>query len=109
MSPRSTGPARNRCKRDTSSMRFLPPRPNPVARFTRFAFELPEAASVSLEIFDVVGRRVASPALGEYGAGRHELTWGATDEYGAKVPGGLYFARFHTPGLDRIERLIVLP
>jgi flagellar hook assembly protein FlgD len=90
-------------------LRFLPPRPNPVAQSTRFAFELPASASVSLEIFDVGGRRVAGLVSGEYGAGRHELTWGASDDHGARVSGGLYFARFRARGLDRIERLIVLP
>ena len=92
-----------------SALRFLAPRPNPVSRATHFAFELPSEATVSLEVFDLGGRRVANLASGDFGTGRHERSWNATDERGGRVPGGLYFARFRTRGLDRTERVVVLP
>lgn len=90
-------------------LRFYPARPNPLARETSFAFDLPAPASVSLEVFDLTGRRVARLADGEQGAGRHEVRWTATDDGGARLAGGLYFARFQTRGLTRTERVIVLP
>ncbi len=90
-------------------LRFDSARPNPLTHGTAFAFELPRTQPVSLEIFDLGGRRVASLASGEQAAGRHEVTWRADDALGARVPGGLYFARFATPGLNRVERVIVLP
>jgi FlgD Ig-like domain len=92
-----------------TALRFERPRPNPLTSGTRFAFELPEAASVSLEIFDLSGRRVSTLVAGERGAGRHEVRWNAAGEHGGRVPAGLYFARFRTAGLTTMERLIVLP
>jgi endonuclease/exonuclease/phosphatase family metal-dependent hydrolase len=91
------------------AVRFLPARPNPLSDATTFAFELPRAAEVSLEVYDLGGRLVDAPAAGAYGAGRHEVRWQARSESGGRVPGGLYFARFRAAGVDRIERVIVLP
>jgi hypothetical protein len=90
-------------------LRFEPARPNPLSRGTTFAYELPRAQGVALEIYDLGGRRLASLTSGEQSAGRHEVRWGAVDANGARVSGGLYFARFSTAGLSRIERVIVLP
>ena len=91
------------------ALRFEPARPNPLSQGTTFAFELPRAQRASLEIYDLSGRRVASLTSGEQGAGRHELSWRALDSQGTRVPGGLYFARFSTPGLSRFARVVVLP
>jgi len=92
-----------------SELAFYPPRPNPVARDVSFAFDLPEEAPVSLAIFDLGGRRIATIASGTLPAGRYQMPWNAVSDAGPRVAGGLYFARFSTPGLNRVSRLIVLP
>ncbi len=91
------------------ALAFHAPRPNPLSREAMFAFDLPEAAPVSLAIYDLTGRRIASIVSGSLGAGRYQFPWNAVSEGGARVPGGLYFARFLTPGMHRVSRLIVLP
>ena len=54
-------------------------RPNPFARETRFAVDLPRAAHVELSVHDLSGRRVATVFTGDLPAGRREFTWtGAT-------------------------------
>jgi hypothetical protein len=92
-----------------AALAFHAPRPNPLTREAVFAFDLPQAAPVSLAIYDLTGRRVASIASGTLGPGRYQMPWRAVSEGGARVPGGLYFARFSTPGMERVARLIVLP
>jgi len=91
------------------TLHFYAPRPNPMTREAWFAFDLPRAAPVALEIFDLAGRRVAMLASGERGAGHYELRWAGTHENGARVKAGLYFARFATPGLSSVQRIIRLP
>jgi len=91
------------------ALAFHAPRPNPLARSAVFAFDLPEAAPVSLAIYDLTGRRVASIVSGSLGPGRYQFPWNAVSEGGPRVSGGLYFARFTTPGMERVARLIVLP
>ena len=100
------------CTRPASipqSLAFYPPRPNPVAREVQFSFDLPEEAHVSLEVFDPTGRRVATVVSGSLGPGRYQFPWQAVADNGPRGPGGLYFARFTTAGLERVSRLIVLP
>jgi len=90
-------------------LRFAPPAPNPLHRSAAFAFDLPEAATVSLAIFDAGGRRVAQLADGAWPAGRHRLDWTAAGADGRTLPAGLYFASFKTPGMKKVARLVVLP
>lgn len=90
-------------------LRFAPPAPNPSRGSTLFAFDLPEAAEVSLALYDAGGRRVAEMARGEYPAGRHQVRWQTAGRTGESLRAGLYFARFTTPGLTRVARLVVLP
>jgi len=85
---------------------FLPARPNPITRSTSLHFELPSAAPVRIEVFDLTGRLVATVADRTFEAGRHDVRW---DAAGTGTPPGLYFARFTTPGLHSSQRLIVLP
>nr|HQV30702.1 hypothetical protein [Calditrichia bacterium] len=70
--------------------------PNPFNPTTSIGFSLPTAARVRLEIFDVLGRRLATP-LGEgfrtFSAGRHEVRWNGRSQSGAALPSGIYFYR----------------
>jgi len=42
-----------------AGLTLLPPAPNPFAEVAELAFETPDPGRVTLEIFDVAGRRVA--------------------------------------------------
>jgi FlgD Ig-like domain len=92
-----------------ATLAFLPPRPNPVEGRAQFAFDLPEAAPVSLEIYDLGGRRLARVVDGMLPAGRHVMSWTPVDDAGRGLAAGLYFARFQAPGLVRTHRLTILP
>jgi hypothetical protein len=89
-----------------SALRFYPPRPNPSAGAFLLAFDLPSAARVQLDVFDLSGRRVANLLSGNVEPGRHELRW---EPPGKAAPAGLYFVRFSVPGLTRTERIVTLP
>ena len=47
--------------------------PNPVRYSARLPFQLPEPANVTIELFDLVGRRVSTLKDGQLAAGYHEL------------------------------------
>jgi flagellar hook assembly protein FlgD len=65
----------------------------PLGAAHTLAFQLPAAAQVKLELFDLAGRRIATLAQGELGMGAHVRTWDGRDPSGARVPRGLVFAR----------------
>ncbi len=62
--------------------------PNPFAERTEIAFMLADASDVSLVVYDVRGRAVATLADGPMAAGRHALTFDA-----AGLPSGVYVYR----------------
>ena len=84
-------------------------RPNPSTGQTTFDFSLPGERRVRLEVFDLLGRRIATPHDGIARAGRHTLTWDGTATGGARVQAGLYVCRLEA-GVDRAERkLLIVP
>jgi len=62
--------------------------PNPFNAATEIRYELPERRSVSLEIFNVTGQRVASLVKGEQSEGPHLVQWNA-----GNLPSGIYLVR----------------
>ncbi len=62
--------------------------PNPFARSTEIGFELDRAADVSLVVYDVRGREVATLAEGTMDAGQHTVSFDA-----ASLPSGVYIYR----------------
>ena len=63
--------------------------PNPFNPSTQIKFDLPEDGFVTLNVFDVLGRKVAEVVKGNNAAGYHAATWNASN-----VASGVYFARF---------------
>ena len=70
--------------------------PNPIATSTTISFTLPFAQNISLDILDVNGRLIRTPANEQMSAGIHTLTWNARDENGNEVSDGIYFLRMQT-------------
>ncbi|HEX7880317.1 MAG TPA: HYR domain-containing protein [Candidatus Eisenbacteria bacterium] len=66
-------------------------RPNPLAQATAIEFELPTAATVRLEVFDVVGRPVRLLLNEPRTAGRQAAAWDGADDAGRPVADGVYF------------------
>src|SRR5439155_22818559 len=59
------------------------PWPNPSSRTASVDFDLPAAAIVHADVFDVAGHRVSSPIAGvSLAAGPHHLTWDGRDGSG---------------------------
>lgn len=72
---------------------LLPPRPNPFNPVVRIAFVLEQAQAVTLAVYDLAGRRVATLANGPLPAGRQELIWRGTGDDGSPAASGSYLLR----------------
>lgn len=64
--------------------------PNPFNPNTTIAFELYQHGLVRLDIFNLVGQRVATLLNGPLDAGTYHTTWNGKDEYGNTLPSGTY-------------------
>lgn len=80
-------------ERGPGRLELASPSPDPVRGSARFAFALPAAGEIRLELFDVHGRHVRTLASGSFPAGRHARTWDARDDAGRPAPAGVYLAR----------------
>lgn len=68
--------------------------PNPFSPRTEIRFALPQAGSVTLDVYDVAGRLVRSIVSDRrMPAGEHLKVWDGRNERGQKMPSGIYFCR----------------
>jgi len=70
--------------------------PNPFNAQTIIKYNLPEASQVNIEIFDLLGRKVASLVDEKQTSGIHQVIWNADN-----APSGMYFYRLQAG--DKIE------
>ncbi len=63
--------------------------PNPVVESTRFAFEMPQAGSANIAVFDASGRKIDTVLNSNLSAGQHNVSWRVP----AGVSNGAYFYR----------------
>lgn len=77
--------------------------PNPFNPSTTIQFALPVETEVSLKLYDILGREVASLIDEELPAGIHKLTFEANG-----LPSGVYFYRIQTDGFVKTRKLTLL-
>jgi flagellar hook assembly protein FlgD len=82
--------------------------PNPARGSITIAYYLPSPSRPSLEVFDVLGRRVRSIELVYAGTGAHSVLWDGCDDLGAPVSGGVYWVRLSALGESRTVRVLRL-
>jgi len=81
---------------------------NPARGVARMQYGLPTRSDVTLELFDVQGRRVRTLAKGVQAPGMHSVEWKGQDDSGAASGAGIYFVRFRTQGREFQRRLVWL-
>jgi hypothetical protein len=83
-----------------------PAMPNPSREATSFAFTLPQAGDVELEIVDVRGARVWREHPAAMPAGEHQLAWNGVRAEGGAAAAGVYYARVRTPAGSRSRMFV---
>jgi hypothetical protein len=86
---------------------LMSPRPNPFREVTELEFALARAGRATVTIFDVSGRRIATPADGEFAAGAHRVSWDGSTLDGARAAAGVYFVELRS-GADRARRTVLI-
>lgn len=87
--------------------------PNPFNPTTTIRFDLPQAAQVSLRIYNAAGQRVQRLSEQQtYAAGQHELQWNGRNANGEQVGSGIYFYRLEAQAQGDVfvdqKRMILL-
>jgi hypothetical protein len=76
--------------------------PSPSREAVNFSYSIPEDGRVVLAVYDLSGRRVATPVDADETAGRHEVAWNCGD-----IPSGVYLYRLETSAGALTRRLVV--
>jgi len=74
-----------------------------------FEFTLPRSQAVSLTVFDVTGRSVATLVAATLGPGPHRAAWNGRTGSGEVSPAGVYLCELRTEEGRVGRRFVVLP
>jgi hypothetical protein len=95
----------NSAPREFDSFRSYP---NPFNPTTQIAFVLDHQQHVTVELFDVLGRRVRRLVCGNMPVGHHSIRWDGRDEVGQNVCSGIYFCRMTVGNATVTKKLVLL-
>ncbi|HHP7238387.1 nidogen-like domain-containing protein [Longibacter sp.] len=87
---------------------FLPNYPNPVRESTTLPFTLAEPSRVTIEVFDIIGRRVAELVDSTYPAGSHSIQWNGETRGREPVASGVYLVRMTAGAYSNTQKLVVI-
>jgi len=74
--------------------------PNPFNPGTRLRYELPEAARVTIVVYDILGREIRTLRDANHRPGTFYVDWDGRDSDGIAVASGVYVARFRAVGVS---------
>ncbi|MGQ9678715.1 MAG: FlgD immunoglobulin-like domain containing protein, partial [bacterium] len=81
---------------------------SPFKSQTAITYSLAKKSRVSIQIFDLSGRRVRSLFSGEEIPGVHTWKWDGRDDRGRRVGTGVYFLTFVVEGKVRPGKVVLL-
>ena len=82
--------------------------PNPFNPSTVIPYQIPASAHVRLEVFNLLGQRLATLVDGVRSAGAHTAQWDATDAAGRAVGAGVYIYRLSGGGVSVSRRMVLV-
>ena len=88
--------------------RLATPLPNPFNARLVVPFDLARPGRVTVEIYDLRGRRVRELVDEHRLAGRYRESWDGRDGRGASVASGVYFVRFHGDGVEQTRKVTLI-
>jgi len=81
--------------------------PNPFNPETMIHYDLPESGSVSLMIYDILGRELVTLVNQFQPAGRYQILWNGNNEKGTPAVSGVYFYRISSNGFSHTKKMVL--
>ena len=82
--------------------------PNPFNSSTIIRFQIPEASTVRIKIFNMMGQDIVTLVDRKINAGNHYVSWDAKDRSGKLVSSGVYFCHVEASSKVIIRRLLYI-
>jgi hypothetical protein len=77
--------------------------PNPFNPVTTISYQLPQAGEVELNIYNIMGQKVAELVSAYQEAGYYNIKWNAQN-----IASGIYFYRFRSADFIQVKRMLLL-
>jgi hypothetical protein len=82
--------------------------PNPFNASTQISYTLAQPGTITLTIYDVLGRHVNTLVDDVQTAGEHSVMWHGMDRHGQDVGSGVYFYRLSVGGESEVRKMVVV-
>ncbi len=82
--------------------------PNPFNPTTSIRFSLKDAGRVKLNVYNLKGQLVKTPADYEMSAGNHRILWDGKDTRGSSVASGIYLYRMETKDYKSTQKMMLM-
>jgi hypothetical protein len=82
--------------------------PNPFNAGTVIPFGVAYDSHVRIDVYDILGRRIATVADDDFIAGNYNADWDGRDKNGSPVATGVYFYRFVSDEMTETRKMVVL-
>ncbi|HET6274169.1 MAG TPA: T9SS type A sorting domain-containing protein, partial [Bacteroidota bacterium] len=82
--------------------------PNPFNPSTVIRYAVPADGSVSLKVYDIAGREVATLVNDHQAAGTYELRFSGQNSSGRALASGVYFYQIKSGGFSETRKMLLL-
>ena len=83
--------------------------PNPFNPETSIKYALPQSGHVRIEIYNVLGQRIATLIDTEMAQGYHVAKWDGRNSLGQRVGAGIYLVRMQSGSFVKTQKMMLLP
>ncbi len=82
--------------------------PNPFNPSTEIRFRLEQPSEIELSVYNVLGQKIKTLALGGFLGGEHSVVWNGRDERGGFLSSGVYFYRLRAEARGLTRRMVLI-
>jgi hypothetical protein len=82
--------------------------PNPFNAGTRIEFQLPKRSPVQIDIFNLLGQKVATLVDEELSAGFHKVDWDGKIDGGHQAPSGVYIYSIKAGDFNQRKKMLLI-
>jgi len=82
--------------------------PNPFNVGTKISFFVYDQTEVTINVFDMLGRRVCSLLDKQLQAGKYNITWDGRSDTGEPMSSGVYFYNLKTDSFEDSRKMVIL-
>ena len=82
--------------------------PNPFNPVTTIRYDVPEQSNVRVEIYNVIGQKVAELVNRSHQPGFYAVNWDGTNMTGSQLGSGMYFYKIEADQFTSVKKLLLV-